>query len=437
MERKIEQNRKLAQEAGFKNFSEYHKANYAKRLGKARDINTAYWKKYGPMGNFQSKQMPGGGTGTEFILPKGYSLSDETIGEQNKLIKKAYALRTQKIKDENKAAGFTPMNKEYLDTLAAKEEEEYERTGKRTGWVNVAQLQRDSEKQQAQIAQDSFGAFAKGGVVDMRNGGVVGMEQGGPIIDFVTPEEDEFNPDYDAFAEVSKQMDALLAKRQAAVDYGGFEQPAPMPDAVPPVPKMNPLRIKERVMASTLKEIADAEGTGDQGYNIVFGTPRGGSSSIFINPTTELTSMTLKELDTFQRKLINATRDKVKGVKPGHGTSAVGKYQVTMPTLKLATRKLGIKDEDWDKVKYSPELQEQIGRVLLEHRGLDKMLEGEITPEQYRIILHNEWASIPGEPKEAVSGQPRQPTPANVERIESGFRNAINELKVGSNPIVN
>ena len=29
----------------------------------------------------------------------------------------------------------------------------------------------------------------------------------------------------------------------------------------PPIPKMNPLRVKERVMASTLKEIADAEGT--------------------------------------------------------------------------------------------------------------------------------------------------------------------------------
>ena len=40
--------------------------------------------------------------------------------------------------------------------------------------------------------------------------------------------------------DTKSQMDALLAKRQAAVDYGGFEQPDPMPDAVPPVPKMNP-----------------------------------------------------------------------------------------------------------------------------------------------------------------------------------------------------
>jgi len=317
----------------------------------------------------------------------------------------------------------------------------------------IKQLQgTGEEEEQLQQEQEQYGQknggrvgaavvaaslMASGGqAMDMRNGGVVGMVHGGPVIDYATPEEKEFDP------EVSKQMDALLAKRyaeekQAAVDYGGFEQPDPMPDAIPPVPKMNPLRIKQRVMASTLKEIADAEGTGEQGYNIVFGTPRGESSSIFINPTTEITSMTLKELDTFQRKLINATRDKVKGVKPGYGTSAVGKYQVTRGTLKLARIKLGYSEEDWNKLKYSPKLQEQIGRVLLEHRGLDKMLEGEITPEQYRIILHNEWASIPGEPKEAVSGQPQQPTPANVERIESGFRNAINELKVGSNPAVN
>ena len=192
MQRKIEQNREMAQGLGFKNFSEYHKADYEKRLGKARDVNAAYWKKYGPMGNFQSKQMQGGGTGTEFILPPGYNLSDETVGEQNKLIKNAYALRNQKIKDENKAAGFTPLTQKYFDTLAAKEEEEYEKTGERTGYVNLAQLERDWEKQDAQIAQDSFVPFAKGGVVDMRNGGVVGMQDGGKLM--ATPPIPEEKP---------------------------------------------------------------------------------------------------------------------------------------------------------------------------------------------------------------------------------------------------
>ena len=69
--------------------------------------------------------------------------------------------------------------------------------------------------------------MASGGqAMDMRNGGVVGMVQGGPVIDYATPEEKEFDKDYDAPAEVSKQMEALLAKRQAAVDYGGLEQPS-------------------------------------------------------------------------------------------------------------------------------------------------------------------------------------------------------------------
>jgi len=251
--------------------------------------------------------------------------------------------------------------------------------------------------------------FNKGGVVDMRNGGVVGMVQGGPL-----PPVPRSRPSY------------------------------PIPDGLPLVPKMNPLRteqraIKEIVMASTLKEIADAEGTEDQGYNIVFGTPRGGSSSRFINPTDannktmKLTSMTLKELDTFQRKLINATRDKVKGVQPGYGTSAVGKYQVTRPTLELARTKLGYSRKEWNKLKYTPELQEQIGRVLLEHRGIDKMLEGKTTPKKFRINLSNEWASIPGKTKK-VGGQP---TPANVGRIEGAFRKAVNELKVSRDSFIN
>ena len=69
--------------------------------------------------------------------------------------------------------------------------------------------------------------MASGGqAMDMRNGGVVGMVHGGPVIDYATPEEKEFDKDYDAPAEVSKQMEALLAKRQAAVDYGGLEQPS-------------------------------------------------------------------------------------------------------------------------------------------------------------------------------------------------------------------
>ena len=79
--------------------------------------------------------------------------------------------------------------------------------------------------------------MASGGqAMDMRNGGRVGMVHGGPVIDYATPEEKEFDKDYDAV----KQMETLLAKRQAAVDYGGFEQPAPMPDAVPPVPREKP-----------------------------------------------------------------------------------------------------------------------------------------------------------------------------------------------------
>jgi len=78
---------------------------------------------------------------------------------------------------------------------------------------------RDGGKVGAAVVAASL--MASGGqAIDMRDGGVVGMVEGGPVIDYVTPEEKEFD------SEVSKQMDALLAKRQAAVDYGGLEQPS-------------------------------------------------------------------------------------------------------------------------------------------------------------------------------------------------------------------
>ena len=164
MQRKIDENRKLAQGLGFKNISEYYKADYEQKLGKAKDLNAAYWEKYGPMGNFQSQKMPTGQTETQFVYPPGYNLSDETITEQNKLIKNAFDLRNQEIKTQWETEGFTSL--------------------------------------------------------DMRDGGRVGMQGGG--------------------------MTTLIPLQSGET---------------PPIPKMNPLRVKERVMASTLKEIADAEGT--------------------------------------------------------------------------------------------------------------------------------------------------------------------------------
>ena len=127
--------------------------------------------------------------------------------------------------------------------------------------------------------------------------------------------------------------------------------------------------------------------------------------------------MTLKELDTFQRKLVNATRDKVKGVPKGYGTSAVGKYQITMPVITDAVN-AGIVNRN---ERFTPEVQERIARFLLKRSGLESMLSGKMSPKDYREKLSKVWASIEG----SKAGQPIK---TSAKKLENLFTVATNNL---------
>jgi hypothetical protein len=160
------------------------------------------------------------------------------------------------------------------------------------------------------------------------------------------PEEKEFDP------EASKQMDALLAKRydekkQAAVDYGGFEQPSPMPDAVPPVPKEKPRKhihgaAKELVMKHLGRfKIQDTE-------------------------------RALNNLNSFTEKVRQAESDGDWGAKEFSGeTTARGGFQFVKGSVEPALNRL----------------EKYMGRMpwrdeLLKHKDASKL-----TPEQQTLLF--------------------------------------------------
>lgn len=119
-----------------------------------------------------------------------------------------------------------------------------------------------------------------------------------------------------------------------------------------------------------------------------------------VAPSKPVTEMTLKELEAFQRKLINATKGKVKGTSSG--TSAVGKYQVVKTSLfgKGGTAenpkknswagKLGLKAD----TVYTPEVQESIGMLALKEAGYNAYINGQRSQDAFQNRIANIWASV-------------------------------------------
>ena len=140
-----------------------------------------------------------------------------------------------------------------------------------------------------------------------------------------------------------------------------------------------------------LDRITQGEGTSDErakksgfesGYDVPYGFGKYGK------PEKPLSEMTVGEVKEFQKKQIAATRGKIPGTN--QGTGAVGKYQVVQGTLAAQQKELGFSDED----KFTPELQDKIGRSLIEGRGYSKFRSGEMSEKDFQTSLSKEWASI-------------------------------------------
>lgn len=138
----------------------------------------------------------------------------------------------------------------------------------------------------------------------------------------------------------------------------------------------------------------DKYGIGSTEYDMVYGY---GSA---LAPDKPVTEMTMKELETYQRKLINATKGKVKGTKKG--TSAVGKYQVIKTSLFGAngTAEKPQKNSWADKLGltaatiYTPAIQEKIGLLALKEAGYNSYIHGKRSQDSFQNKIANIWASV-------------------------------------------
>lgn len=139
-------------------------------------------------------------------------------------------------------------------------------------------------------------------------------------------------------------------------------------------------------MSGLLEQIARGEGTDDvrakqkgfgSGYDVTLGYGK------FNKPTDKpLSQMTLAEVKKLQKEIL--------GNSGRLNSSAVGKYQIVGTTLRGLQKSMGLDDN----TVFSPELQDAMAKKLLEGRGLNKYMSGQISREQFQKNLVPEWASI-------------------------------------------
>lgn len=88
--------------------------------------------------------------------------------------------------------------------------------------------------------------------------------------------------------------------------------------------------------------------------------------------------------------ILDKTVSQLNGEKGGQ--FAMGKYQIQMRTASEVLRNAG---KDPDKFKFDQQGQDEIFRLLLERRGIDDYISGEISEDEFAKNLSKEWAALP------------------------------------------
>lgn len=117
--------------------------------------------------------------------------------------------------------------------------------------------------------------------------------------------------------------------------------------------------------------IAKAESKGN--YNAYFGNA--GNSSV------KFTAMPIEKVLKWQSDY----------VKQGSVSSAVGKYQILDTTLKGLIRELDVDTRQL----FDQSMQDRMAAALIERRGAEAYVNGELTQEKFAANLAKEWASLP------------------------------------------
>lgn len=122
--------------------------------------------------------------------------------------------------------------------------------------------------------------------------------------------------------------------------------------------------------ARLLDLIGEYEAAGN--YNAVFGNA--GSKR-------DLGKLTLNQI------IASQTAAKRRGV----GSTAIGRYQFLVKTLKSLKQDLGLTGNE----RFTKELQDRLGVALLNRRGYQQFKAGKMSKRQFALRLSQEWASLP------------------------------------------
>tara|TARA_R110002167_G_scaffold79011_1_gene218359 strand:- start:860 stop:1837 length:978 start_codon:yes stop_codon:yes gene_type:complete len=187
-------------------------------------------------------------------------------------------------------------------------------------------------------------------------------------------------------------------------------------------------------------KLLEKQGKNTSPYDMVYGYKQ------YLTPSTPVSSMTLKELFTFQNQLIRKTRGTISGkTSKNAGTSAVGKYQILRDTLfgkgrNDTSEKPGI--GSWADVlnlkasdTFSPAVQEKIARLALKESGYNNYLKGKKSKANFLKGIARRWASVadlsgtnPSGQSTATSAQSLMPLIDNVKN--NGQTINVNDLMI-------
>ena len=178
-------------------------------------------------------------------------------------------------------------------------------------------------------------------------------------------------------------------------------------------------------------------GIGSTPYDMVLGY------GTYAKPSKPITDMTMSEVFEYQKELINATKGKLSS----GASSAVGKYQfistylyglggsATEPKDNSWMTKAGLKATD----KFTPEVQERLGRIVLSQAGYNRFLNSNRTKadgRKFQNRLAAKWASVAkaGTKEGAYEGQSVHTFDKDLKWLFDSFPKQGGELKSSPRP---
>jgi hypothetical protein len=224
-----------------------------------------------------------------------------------------------------------------------------------------------------------IGSKAAGAFMGAKDGGAIGYAEGGApshderafkmLMNMINKNYQDENPEEgDLFQHSLYHPGDIETESPEAISEDGLGEKLTPPAVRRKDPEVRATPAMTPPSGGLFKTIMHGEGTDkfSNPYDVVYGAnPRSGLSP-YANPEGKLSSMPIGAVQDFQRKLIEATRGKIKGVSPEMGTGAVGAYQFTRDTLAdLARRVYG---PDWKSVPFSPEVQDRLAAQLVKER---------------------------------------------------------------------